>query len=541
MRLALLPAVLLAVATLVTLPAAAEEQDTAFEGFQRAPDPDEAPGPDADLFREGVELQAKGKYRAARRRFFRLLEEHPESPYAPEAEDRSGPNAFLGYTLMNEPRPSARRIDVALMGDGYLLDRQDRFDKDAVGHLAVLLKEPTFDAYEPYFNFWRFNLASQDDGVDEVEAPPPDDELEEHLKRRRKRRKVRTFETALDCKAAGPQGQVAANPRCVWHYLSYLGVNDGLAICFAKKGSLGMGGMGIATTGPKGVVVHEFGHAFGGLLDEYANNPGPPAGVTEAPNATTNRQNPPWKHFLEAAYPGVGVYEGGATYQKGVWRPAHGCAMNTGGNTYCPVCREATLLAIYTYVSPIDVVRPEAREVVRGPDGWPAIEVEPMRPRTHELEVTWYLGDEPPATESEEKEATPEDEFGEEMLTEEERKLWERIKRRREREGRTTPEPSAPYKPDLVRRWHGTANDDPPPGELIRGRKRKARGGVRIHAPVLPDLGPGRYLLTAVVRDPARPRGERRSWVLEDEKGLLEDRHAFVLVVPEEDAPDGRR
>ena len=29
--------------------------------------------------------------------------------------------------------------------------------------------------------------------------------------------------------------------------------------------------MGIATTGPRGVVVHEFGHAFVGLLDEYAN------------------------------------------------------------------------------------------------------------------------------------------------------------------------------------------------------------------------------------------------------------------------------
>ena len=37
-------------------------------------------------------------------------------------------------------------------------------------------------------------------------------------------------------------------------------------------------------------------------------------------------------------------YEGGATYQKGVWRPARSCAMNSAGNTggYCPVCRAKT-------------------------------------------------------------------------------------------------------------------------------------------------------------------------------------------------------
>jgi hypothetical protein len=529
---------------LCVLPASAptlrgEEQDTAFDGFERAPDPAEVGGPDAELYREGVRLQQAGRYRSARKRFFRLIEEYPDSPYVAEAEDRSGPNAFLGFTCMHDPRPSERRIDVALMGDGYPLDRQDRFDKDAAGHLKVLLKEPTFAAYESYFNFWRFNLASQDTGVDEVEPVLPDDELEEHLKRRRKKRKVRTYETALDCKAAGPQGQVAANPRCVWHYLSYLDVNDALAVCFAKMGSLGMGGMGIATTGPKGVVVHEFGHAFGGLLDEYANNPGPPTGFTESVNTTTNRQNPPWKHFLEVGYPGVGVFEGAATFQTGVWRPAHGCAMNTGGNEYCPVCREATLLMIYTYVSPIDVVRPTEREIHRGEDGWPAIELEPMRPATHELEVTWYLGDEPPVTQTDEPERTAEDDFAEGMLTEEEKKLWERIKRRRKAEGRTTPRTSVPYKPGSVRRARGTGRDGPPVGERIKGTKRRARGGVRVHGPVLPDLGPGRHLLTAVVRDPAKPRGARHPWVLKDDRGLLEDRHTFVLVVPGAPSDDG--
>ena len=526
-------------------PVQADEQDDTFAGFRRAPDPKEVGGEDAELFQEAVAQQQKGRYRRARKLFWDLIERFPDSPFAPEAEDRSGPNAFLGYTLMHEPRPSARRIDVALMGDGYRFEKQARFNDHAADHLKVLLKEPVFEAYEPYFNFWRFNLASKDTGVDEVERAPPDEELEEHMKKRRKRRKrkVKTYETALDCKAAGPQGQVAANPRCVWHYLSYLDVNDALAICFAQKGELGMGGMGIATTGPRGVVVHEFGHAFGGLLDEYTNRPGPPFGFTEAANTTTNRQNPPWKHFLEARIPGVGVYEGGATFHTGVWRPAQSCAMNTGGNVYCPVCREATVLMIYTYVSPIDVATPIAKEITQKDGRWPDIEVRPMQPRTHDLEVAFFLGSEPPTTEDEPEEVplTPEDEFAEDMLSEEERKIWERIRKRRPaRRPEDDTTSAVPHKPGLVRRWLGTAKNDPPPGRGIRGRKRKLKGGVRVHEPVIPVLPAGRYVLTAVVRDPAKPRGERHRWVLKDDRGLLEDRRTWVLVVPEREEKGAR-
>jgi hypothetical protein len=540
LRLPLLP--LLALAGLLSPalhggPGAARAEEDAGEewaDFARAPDPTTAAGPDADLFRRALALQAEGRYRAARRAFWTLLDEHADSPFAPEARDRSSENAFLGTTLMNEPRPSARRIDVALMGDGYLLDHQARFDKDADGHLKVLLREPAFQAYEPYFNWWRFNLASAETGVDEVEPPPPDEELEE--RRRKRPRRVRTYSTALDCKAAGPQGQVMADPRRVWHYLSYLDVNDALAICFAKKGSLGMGGMGIATTGPKGVVVHEFGHAFSGLLDEYAVNPGEPYGQVSAANATTDRRNPPWRHFLDARYPGVGVYEGGATFQSGVWRPAASCAMNIGGSQFCPVCREATVLMIYTYVSPIDLVRPAEAVLAPAADGaWPEVLVVPMAPATHALDVSFWLGAAPPVTE--ERPPPPEEPF-DPFLSEEEREMLERIRRR----GGWTPEapppapepirPSTPHKPGTVRRSAGTALLPPPVGREIRARRAKGPDGTEWRAQIPAGLAPGRYVLTALVRDPAKPRGERHPWVLKDDRGLLEDRHVWTFEVP---------
>ena len=61
-----------------TRSARAEDEDS----FHRAPDPKDSPGPDADLFVEGVALQAKGQWRSARRKFWKLIDEYPTSPSA---------------------------------------------------------------------------------------------------------------------------------------------------------------------------------------------------------------------------------------------------------------------------------------------------------------------------------------------------------------------------------------------------------------------------------------------------------------------------
>jgi hypothetical protein len=515
--------------------------------FCRAPDPQTQPGPDADLFVKAIRLQEKKRYVAARRAFWKLIDEHPDSPYVPEAIDRSSPNAFLGIAPMGPMGPQARRIDVALMGDGYRIDKQRVYDKHCDGQLDVLLRERLYEVYRPYFNFWQFNLCSEDKGVDEPDPPAPDEEMERRRSRRRKKRGPRRYSTALDCKAAGPQGQVMADPRRVWHYLQYLAEHDSLAICFAQMGRLGMGGMGIATTGPRGVVVHEFGHAFVGLLDEYANNPGEPRGVFGAPNASTNPDDPPWKHFLDAKYPGVGVYEGGATFKKGVWRPAPGCAMNSGGGSpYCPVCREAGILAIYERVSPIDRVWPEARvvELVGGGEV-PEFGVLPMQPDGHALEVKWFLGAAPAVTETAPEEPAYDPEEDLEGLDPFERRLRRKRAAAAGRGGEAK-RPALPtpigFRPGMTRRARGTAHLPLPRGKEIRGARRRVKGEGRVHMAKVPVLEPGRHLLTVVVWDPARPKGERRPWVLRDPRGLLEDRWEWIIevapIAPAEAATD---
>ncbi len=94
------------------------------------------------------------------------------------------------------------------------------------------------------------------------------------------------------------------------------------------------------------VVVHEFGHSFAGLADEYYYDdqyteyyyPG-----TEPwePNITTMADfSSKWKDLMDL--PDVGLFEGGGYQSKGVWRPASNCRMNTNTHpVFCPVCQRA--------------------------------------------------------------------------------------------------------------------------------------------------------------------------------------------------------
>ena len=113
----------------------------------------------------------------------------------------------------------------------------------------------------------------------------------------------------------------------------------------------------------KPVVVHEFGHSFGALADEY---------FYEQPDHTENFYKldyEPWeqnitslvdfkskwadmldKHTKVPTEPtdkrkknySIGVYEGGGYMTKGMYRPAVVCRMRDNEATqFCPVCQRA--------------------------------------------------------------------------------------------------------------------------------------------------------------------------------------------------------
>lgn len=119
------------------------------------------------------------------------------------------------------------------------------------------------------------------------------------------------------------------------------------------------------------VVVHEFGHSFAGLADEYAYEeeaiPMYPHDVEPwEQNITTLVDfNGKWENLIKKGTPiptplsnkadviknRVGVFEGAGYSLKGVYRGVQDCRMRTNENPeFCPVCRQALerLIDFYT-------------------------------------------------------------------------------------------------------------------------------------------------------------------------------------------------
>jgi hypothetical protein len=110
------------------------------------------------------------------------------------------------------------------------------------------------------------------------------------------------------------------------------------------------------------VCVHEFGHSFAGLADEYDYGDGSSEYYHQGvepwePNITTLADfKSKWSNMLlpgtpiptpksdckETQYTRVGVFEGAGYMCKGVYRPAQECRMKVNDvPAFCPVCQRA--------------------------------------------------------------------------------------------------------------------------------------------------------------------------------------------------------
>ncbi len=116
------------------------------------------------------------------------------------------------------------------------------------------------------------------------------------------------------------------------------------------------------------VMVHEFGHSFGGLADEYFYDDQyetmyPADAEPWEPNVTTLVDfASKWEDMLPEGtpvptppglgdrYTRVGVYEGGGYQSRGVYRPCEDCRMRTNeAPIFCPVCERAVRRMILYY------------------------------------------------------------------------------------------------------------------------------------------------------------------------------------------------
>ena len=101
------------------------------------------------------------------------------------------------------------------------------------------------------------------------------------------------------------------------------------------------------------VVVHEFGHSFGGLADEYPYGESDPMYFADTepwePNLTTKHDfSSKWENLFKADK--AGLIEGGGYLSKGVWRGFEDCRMRTNEEPeFCLVCKQALVRLIDFY------------------------------------------------------------------------------------------------------------------------------------------------------------------------------------------------
>lgn len=258
----------------------------------------------------------------------------------------------LAYEYLHRGGDSKEAIDVAILAEGYTVEQMELFLADARIATEEILSYEPFNKHRDKFNF----IAVLSPSVDSNVSVPQDDAWRD---------------TAVGSNFLTfymDRYLTSANVYAMYDIVTNIPCEH--FVILANTDTYGGGGIYNSYTlttahhsAFRPVVVHEFGHSFAGLGDEYfyattdnndemhsiAHEPWEPNITTlvdfelkwadmvtegvEIPTAVTPERT--------ANYT-VGVYEGGGYRSKGIYRPTDICRMrNNTADRFCPVCQRA--------------------------------------------------------------------------------------------------------------------------------------------------------------------------------------------------------
>lgn len=259
------------------------------------------------------------------------------------------------YLLQNGS--TEKCIDVAILAEGYTAEEMKTFYKDAAIACESLFAHEPFKSMKERFNIVAVASPSEDSGVSVPRLG--------EWKRTAFHSHFSTFYS----------DRYLTTSRVKSIHDALAGIPYEHIIILANTEEYGGGGIYNSYTLTtahhpmfRPVVVHEFGHSFGGLADEYFYDNDVmtdtyPLDVEPWEQNISTQVNfaAKWKDMLEKGTPNptpvadnkkypVGVYEGGGYSAKGIYRPADNCRMRTNEYpTFCPVCQRAIRRVIEFY------------------------------------------------------------------------------------------------------------------------------------------------------------------------------------------------
>ena len=287
---------------------------------------------------------------------------------------------FNSVTL-HDNGPVDNRVDIVFVGDGYTASDLVNYETHVNNILAGFFGEEPMDAYEPYFNVHRVDVISNESGVDEG-GVLRDTALDMYYIGRRL---LVNIGKARDAASSAPdEDQILA--------LSNSTTYGGVAWYSLEIGTV-VGNHGLS----KEVALHEFGHSFGNLADEYVEgstpytgNDPPRANVSIYTAAEQTALQTKWYRWLDL--PNVDTFEGAYYRPTGIYRPTASSKMRSLNRPFEEVNAEQFVIVLYQTVSPIDDATPQSPVPYLAGT---TFNVTPMQPVGHNLDVQWFINGSP--------------------------------------------------------------------------------------------------------------------------------------------------
>lgn len=245
----------------------------------------------------------------------------------------------------------SKKVDLLIIGDGYAKNEAEKLRRDARRFTDIFFRHSPFKEKKDQFNVWMVEAISEDSG--------PDDPRKGIFRSTAVGSSFNTFDSARYLTTAENRRMrdIASNAPY-----------DTIVI-MVNTSQYGGGGIYnhfsvFASDNEYGayLFVHEFGHGFAGLADEYYSSQVsysdfyPPGVEPCEPNITAllDKENIKWKEFLTPGIPiptpedkekyekVVGCFEGAGYAAKGLYRPMIDCKMFSKGHVaFCTVCKKA--------------------------------------------------------------------------------------------------------------------------------------------------------------------------------------------------------
>ncbi len=267
-------------------------------------------------------------------------------------------NELVSYPvvkMIDRGDPSVKE-DLVFIAEGYTKDEMQKFEDDSKRFIDYLFSLEPYKSNKDKFNVWLVKSESEESGTD-----IPGDDIY-----------VNTVINSNFYTFGSERYLTTEDFFGVSNVASLVPYDDICILVNSEK--YGGGGIYkhycISTVDhalSNEVFVHELGHSFAGLGDEYYTSSTAYNDFFNLeiepwqPNLTTLKDfDAKWKLLVEEGTPiptpreegfetTVGVYEGGGYVSKGMYSPFVDCRMKTNEpKEFCPVCQSAILKMIHT-------------------------------------------------------------------------------------------------------------------------------------------------------------------------------------------------